>query len=149
MLKDTLTEDLKKAMFEKDMVAKGAIQMIKASIVLFEKDNHKDATDEDVIGIVSKELKKRRDSLVEYEKSNRQELIDDLNKEISILLKYLPEQLSESELVEIVDAAMKESGATTIKEMGKVMGLVTPKIKGRADNKVVSELIKARLNSNN
>lgn len=148
MLKDRLTEDLKRAMTEKDMVAKTAVQMVKAAIVLFEKDNHKDATDDDIIGIVSKELKKRRDSLVEYEKSGRQELIDDLNKEIEILLKYLPEQLSESEIAEIVESAINESGATTIKEMGKVMGLVTPKVKGRADNKVVSELIKAKLNQN-
>ena len=148
MLKDTLNEDLKKAMIEKDNVAKVAIQMIKSAILLWEKDEKnigKEVTDEVIIEIVSKELKKRRDSLVEIEKSGRDDLISDLKREIELLLKYLPEQLSEDELKKIVEEAVKESGATTIKEMGKVMGLVTPKIKGRADNKAVSELIKSML----
>lgn len=150
MLKDTLTEDLKKAMMEKDNVAKGAVQMIKSAILLWEKDEKnigKEITDEDIIELVSKELKKRRDSLVEYEKSGREDLIADLKREIEILLKYLPKQLSEEELKEIVDKAVSESGATSIKEMGKVMGIVTPLVKGKADNKLVSELIKAKLNS--
>lgn len=151
MLKDTLNEDLKKAMLEKDNVAKVAIQMVKSAILLWEKDAKnidKEVTDEVVIEVVAKELKKRKDSLEEIKKSNREDLIADLEKEISLLQKYLPEQLSESEITEIVAAAIAEVGATTIKEMGKVMGLVTPKVKGRADNKLVSEIIKGKLTNN-
>lgn len=148
MLKDVLTNDLKEAMTNKDLVAKAAIQMVKAAVLNYEKDNKVEATDDDVVGIIAKELKKRRDSLVEYEKSNRADLIEDLNKEISILLKYLPEQLSEDELREIVRAAVEETGAATIKDMGKVMGLVSSKVKGRADNKLVSDLVKEMLANN-
>lgn len=149
MLKDTLNEDLKKAMLDKDMVAKAAIQMIKAAILLWEKDEKnigKEVTDDVIIEIVSKELKKRKDSLGDFEKSGRADLIADLNREIEILQKYLPEQLSEEELTKIVEDAIKEVGAESIKQMGQVMKLVTPKVVGRADNKLVSEMIKSKLN---
>ncbi|MCQ2979094.1 MAG: GatB/YqeY domain-containing protein [Clostridia bacterium] len=149
MLKDTLNEDLKAAMLNKDMVAKTAIQMVKAAILLWEKDEKnigKEVTDEVIIEIVSKELKKRKDSLGDFEKSGRDDLIADLNKEIEILQKYLPEQLSEEELNKIIDEAIKEVNAESIKQMGQVMKLVTPKVVGRADNKLVSELIKGKLN---
>ncbi|MCQ2911064.1 MAG: GatB/YqeY domain-containing protein [Clostridia bacterium] len=149
MLKDTLNEDLKKAMLDKDMVAKAAIQMIKAAILLWEKDEKnigKEVTDDVIIEIVSKELKKRKDSLGDFEKSGRADLIADLNREIEILQKYLPEQLSEEELTKIVEDAIKEVGADSIKQMGQVMKLVTPKVVGRADNKLVSEMIKSKLN---
>ena len=142
-------EDLKAAMLNKDMVAKTAIQMVKAAILLWEKDEKnigKEVTDDVIIEIVSKELKKRKDSLGDFEKSGRADLIADLNREIEILQKYLPEQLSEEELTKIVEDAIKEVGAESIKQMGQVMKLVTPKVVGRADNKLVSEMIKSKLN---
>ena len=120
-------------------------------ILLWEKDAKnagKEVTDDVIIEVVAKELKKRKDSLEEIKKSGREDLIADLEKEITLLQKYLPEQLSESEITEIVDAAIAEVGATTIKEMGKVMGLVSGKVKGRADNKLVSEIIKGKLANN-
>ena len=98
-----------------------------------------------MIEVVSKQLKSRRDSLPDFEKSGRQDLIEKLNKEIEVLLGYLPEQLSEQEIQTIVAEAVAETGASTMKDMGKVMAMVTPKVKGRADNKVVGDFVKKLL----
>ena len=95
--------------------------------------------------IITKQLKSRRDSLPDYLKSGREDLIEKLNKEIEILLGYLPEQLSEDEIAKIVEEAIAATGASSIKEMGKVMGIVNPKVKGRADMKVVGALVKKLL----
>ena len=94
---------------------------------------------------MAKELKKRRDSLPEFEKSGRTDLIDNLNKEIEVLLGYLPEQLTEDEINKIVEETIAETGASSMKDMGKVMGAVSPKVKGRADNRVVSGYVKELL----
>ena len=94
---------------------------------------------------MAKELKKRRDSLPEYEKSGRTDLIENLNREIEVLLGYLPKQLTEDEIHKIVEETIAETGATTMKDMGKVMGAVSPKVKGRADNRVVSGYVKKLL----
>ena len=101
--------------------------------------------DEGVLDVIAKELKKRRDSLPEFEKSGRTDLIENLNKEIEVLLGYLPEQLTEEEIQVIVDETIKEVQAESMKDMGKVMGAVTPKVKGRADNKIVSGYVKKLL----
>ena len=90
-------------------------------------------------------MKKRRDSLPEFEKSGRTDLIDNLNKEIEVLLGYLPEQLTEDEIKKIVEETIAETGASSMKDMGKVMGAVSPKVKGRADNRVVSGYVKELL----
>ena len=110
-----------------------------------EKDNHVELDDEGVLDVVAKELKKRRDSLPEFEKSGRTDLIDNLNKEIEVLLGYLPEQLTEDEIKKIVEETIAETGASSMKDMGKVMGAVSPKVKGRADNRVVSGYVKELL----
>ena len=104
-----------------------------------------DLDDEGVLDIISKQLKSRRDSLPDYVKSGREDLIEKLNKEIEILLGYLPEQLSEDEIQKIVEEAIAATGAASVKEMGKVMGIVNPKLKGRADMKVVGALVKKLL----
>lgn len=101
--------------------------------------------DEGVTEVIAKQLKSRRDALPEYEKSGREDLIAKLNKEIEILLSYLPEQLSEEEIQTIVADAVAQTGASTMKDMGKVMALVTPQVKGRADNKIVGNLVKKML----
>ncbi|MBQ8733329.1 MAG: GatB/YqeY domain-containing protein, partial [Anaerotignum sp.] len=98
-----------------------------------------------VMDIISKQLKSRRDSMPDYIKSGREDLIEKLNKEIEILLGYLPEQLSEDEIQKIVEEAIAATGAASVKEMGKVMGIVNPKLKGRADMKVVGALVKKLL----
>ena len=144
-LKEQLFADLKTAMKEKDTIKKDTIQLIRSGVLQIEKDNKVELDDEGVIEVISKQLKSRRDSLPDYEKSGRQDLIEKLNREIEILLGYLPEQLSEDEIQKIVAEAVAESGAASVKEMGKVMAIVTPKVKGRADNKVVGNLVRKML----
>lgn len=145
-LKETLLQDLKEAMKNKDTIRKNTIQLVRAGILQIEKDNHVELDDNGVIDVIAKELKKRRDSLPEFEKSGRIDLIENLNKEIEVLLGYLPEQLTEGEIKKIVEETIAETGASSIKEMGKVMGAVSSKVKGRADNKVVSGYVKEILN---
>lgn len=144
-LKETLLQDMKEAMKEKDTIRKNTVQLIRSGILQIEKDQKIELDDEGVLDVIAKELKKRRDSLPEFEKSGRMDLIENLNKEIEILLGYLPEQLSESDIQKIVDETINEVGATTMKDMGKVMAAVTPKVKGRADNKIVSSYVKEKL----
>lgn len=144
-LKEQLFADLKTAMKEKDTLKKDTVQLIRSGILQFEKDNKVELDDEGVMDIITKQLKSRRDSLPDFVKSGREDLIEKLNKEIEILLGYLPEQLSEDEIQKIVEEAIAETGAASVKEMGKVMGLVNPKLKGRADMKVVGALVKKLL----
>jgi len=144
-LKAKLLEDIKAAMKEKDSVRKNAIQMIRAAILQVEKDQKIELDDEGVIEVIAKEYKKRNDALSEIEKSDRQDLIDDLKREISILQAYLPEQLSDEELEKIVAEVILEVGASSMKDMGKVMGAVIPKVKGRADNGRISAIAKEKL----
>ena len=147
-IKEQLFADLKTAMKEKDTIRKDTIQLVRSGILQIEKDNKGELDDEGVIDVFTKQLKSRRDSLPEFEKSGRTDLIEKLNKEIDILLGYLPEQLSETEIQTIVEAAIHEISATTIKDMGKVMTVITPKLKGRADNKIVGSLVKNMLQGN-
>jgi len=144
-LKEQLFGDLKTAMKEKDTLKKDTVQLIRSGILQYEKDNKVELDDEGVLEIISKQLKSRRDSLPDFIKSGREDLIEKLNKEIEILLGYLPEQLTEEEIAKIVEEAIAETGAASIKEMGKVMGIVNPKVKGRADMKVVGALVKKLL----
>ncbi|NLK98867.1 MAG: GatB/YqeY domain-containing protein [Epulopiscium sp.] len=144
-LKARLLEDMKAAMKEKDNVRKNAIQMVRAAILQVEKDQKIELDDEGIIEVIAKECKKRNDSLVEIEKSDRQDLIDDLKREITILKSYLPEQLSDEELEKIVAEVILEVGASSMKDMGKVMGAVIPKVKGRADNGRISAIAKEKL----
>lgn len=140
-LKDRLLDDMKIAMREKDPVKKNAIQMVRAAILQVEKDNKVTLDDNGVIDVIAKEVKKRKDVLPEYEKSGRQDLIEDLNKEIEVLMSYLPEQLSEEELDAIIKDTIQELGASSMKDMGKVMSAVISKTKGRADGRVIFLLI--------
>lgn len=144
-LKETLFQDLKTAMKDKDTVRKNTIQLVRAGVLQIEKDNHVELDDDGVLDVIAKELKKRRDSLPEFEKSGRTDLIDNLNKEIEVLLGYFPEQLTEDEIQKIVEETIAETGAATMKDMGKVMGAVSSKVKGRADNRVVSGYVKKLL----
>ena len=144
-LKEQLFADLKTAMKEKDTLKKDTVQLIRSGILQYEKDNKVELDDEGVMEIITKQLKSRRDSLPDFVKSGREDLIEKLNKEIEILLGYLPEQLSEDEIAKIVEEAIAATGAASVKEMGKVMGIVNPKVKGRADMKVVGALVKKLL----
>lgn len=144
-LKEQLKEDLKSAMKDKDTVRKNVVQLIKAGVLQIEKDKQVTLDDEGVLDVIAKQLKQRRDSLPDYEKSGREDLISELKREMEVLMGYLPEQLSHEELEEIVKAAVLETGATTVKDMGKVMAAVMPKTKGRADGKEINQIARALL----
>ncbi len=141
-LKEVLAADLKTAMKEKDLIRKNTVQMVRSAILQFEKDNLKELDEDGVIEIIAKELKKRKDVLPEYEKSGRDDLIEDIKREIEVLLAYLPAQLTDEELKGIVEKAINDVGATSIKDMGKIMGKVMPETKGRADGKRINEIVK-------
>ena len=143
-LKEQLFADLKTAMKEKDTLRKDTVQLIRSGILQIEKDNKIELDDEGVLDVISKQLK-RRDALPDFLKSGRTDLVEKLNKEIEILLSYLPEQLNEDEIKKIVEEAVAEIGAASIKDMGKVMASVTPKVKGRADMKLVGGFVKKML----
>lgn len=144
-LKEQLFADLKTAMKEKDTLRKDTVQLIRSGILQIEKDNKTELDDEGVLDVISKQLKSRRDSLPDFLKSGRTDLIEKLNKEIEILLSYLPEQLNEDEIKKIVEEAVAGIGAASIKDMGKVMAAITPKVKGRADMKLVGSYVKKML----
>ncbi|MCX8075141.1 MAG: GatB/YqeY domain-containing protein [Clostridia bacterium] len=144
-MKEELLKDLKQAMIDKDSIKKDTITMLRAAVLQIEKDEQKTLNDEDIIAVVAKEIKKRKEAALEYEKTQREDIIENLNKEIEILSKYLPEQLSNEEIKVLVQEAIESTSATSIKDMGKVMNILRPKISGRADGKVVSDIIKENL----
>lgn len=145
MLKEKLLQDFKEAMKEKNELKKNTIMMVRAAVLQIEKDTQKEVQDEQIIEIMAKEVKKRKESLADYEKSGREDLILQINNEIEIIKAYLPEELSEDEIRKIVEEAIKETGAETIKDMGKVMGAAKSKAAGRADNKVINDIVKELL----
>ena len=144
-LKEKLAEDLKQSMKNKDVVRKNTVQLVRSGILQYEKDNKVVLDDDGIIDVIAKELKQRRDSLPEFEKSGREDLIEKLHREMDVLMEYLPKQLTEDELTEIIKEAIASTGATSVKDMGKVMGIVTQKTKGRADGKLIGALAKKLL----
>lgn len=144
-LKDQLFADLKQAMKDKDTIKKEIVQMVRAGVLQIEKDKKIEADDGVVSEVIAKEIKKLSDVIPDFEKGGRDDLVQEAEKKIAILKAYLPEQLSEAELKDIIAAALKDTGAASPKDMGKVMGAVTAKTKGRADNKLVSTLVREAL----
>lgn len=145
MLKETLLEDLKSAMKEKDTVTKNTIQMARAAILQVEKDKQITLEDSDILTILAKEVKKRKDSLVDYEKGGREDLVEQIKKEIQVLEKYLPKPLSREELEKEIKQIVQEQNATSMKDMGKVMKVAKEKIGTRADGKEINEIVKSLL----
>lgn len=145
-LKEKLQQDWKKAMLEKNKFKASTLSMAKAAVLQVEKTDNRILNDEEIIEILSKEVKRRRDAIAEFKRGNRQDLVDQTNSEIEILLEYLPKQLTQDEIVEIVRQTINETGASSAKDMGKVMSAVMAKIKGRADGKLVSAIVKQNLN---
>lgn len=144
-LKEKLQEDLKSSMRNKDTVRKSVVTLIRASIKQYEVDNRVELGDDKIIDIISKQLKQRNDALEEFAKANREDLVKETESEIEVLKEYLPQQLSEEELNEIVKSTISEVGATSMKDMGKIMAAIKPKTKGRADGKLINKLVKANL----
>lgn len=139
-IKEKLMEDLKDSMRKKDKLRKDTITMVRAAIKQVEVDERRELSDEDAIEVLNKQLKEKKKSIEEFAKGDRQDLIDQTNAEIEILLEYLPKQLSEEELEEIVKATIEELEINSSKEMGTLMKNVMPKVKGRADGKMISKI---------
>lgn len=145
MLKEKLLEDLKNSMKEKNEIRKNTIMLIRSSILQQEKDNKIVLDDNQIIEIIAKESKKRRDSLPDFEKSGREDLIKQVNEEISIISEYLPKQLSKEEVEKIVDEVISDLNATSMKDMGKVMKEAKARIGVTADGKTINEIVKQKL----
>ena len=144
-LKDQLMADMKEAMKAHDKDRLAVIRMVRGAVRQQEIDGKKELEDSDVIAVISKEVKMRRDSIEEFNKGGRQDLVEKTQAEIDILMPYLPAQLSEDEVRELVKAAVEATGAKTQKDMGKVMGKLMPKVKGRADGKMVNNIVRSML----
>ncbi len=144
-LKEKLQEDLKSSMKNKDTVKKSVVTLIRAAIKQVEIDNRVELDDEAIMDIIVKQMKQRKDALEEFKKADRDDLVKETEAEIEIIKQYLPQELSENELLAIITDTISEIGASSIKDMGKVMAAVNPKTKGRADGKLVSELVKKNL----
>lgn len=146
MLKEKLLEDLKKSMKEKNEIRKNAVQMVRAAILQVEKDNGVTLNDEKIIQIIAKEVKKRKDSLEDYKKGGREDIVEQVKNEIEILSEYLPQQLTKEEITQIVKQIIEQEQATSIKEMGKVMKAAKEKMGASADGKTINEIVKELLN---
>lgn len=146
MLKDRIYQDIVAAMKEKEKDKLSVLRMLKGSLQLESINKGKELTDDVVIDVISREIKQRKESIAEFTKGGREDLANETAKEIEILKAYLPEQLSEEEIVTIIDQVFARVAPTSAKDMGKVMKEVTPLVKGKADMSFVSALIKERLN---
>lgn len=144
-LLEKLNDDMKQAMKEKEKLKLSVIRMVKSSIQKEEINQGKGLTDDQMLVLLNRELKQRRDSLQEFEKAGREDLAEQNRAEIEVILAYLPKQLNETEIRQIVEETIAQVGATSKKDLGKVMGAMMPRVKGKADgtlvNKVVQELL--------
>jgi hypothetical protein len=145
MLKQQLTDDMKAAMRNKDKSRLGVVRLVLSAIKQREVDERIELDDTQVLAVLDKMVKQRRDSVKQYEEAGRQELADQENYEISILQEYLPAALGEDEIDALIKAAIESTGASSMKEMGQVMGVLKPQVQGRADMGAVSQRIKSQL----
>ncbi|MRN55725.1 GatB/YqeY domain-containing protein [Paenibacillus sp. 19GGS1-52] len=140
-LSERLNEDMKQAMKSRDKFTLSTIRMVRSTIKYLEIDLKRTLDDNEVLDILSREIKQRKDALQEFESAGRDELVASTKAEIEIIMKYLPEQLSEEEINLIVQQTIQETGASSKSEMGKVMSALMPKVKGRADGKLVNQAV--------
>lgn len=140
-LSERLNEDMKQAMKSKDKFKLSNIRMVRSTIKNLEIDLKRSLDDNEVLDIISREIKQRKDALQDFEKAGRDDLVADAKAEIEFLSAYLPEQLSEEEIKVIVQQTIQETGASSKAEMGKVMSALMPKVKGRADGKLVNQVV--------
>ena len=144
-LMEKLTADMKEAMKQGEKERLSVIRLVRGSVRQAEIDGKKTLSDDEIIGVITKEVKMRRDSIEEFERGGRSDLVEKTQAEIAILMPYLPAQLSPDEVRQLVETAIAEVGATTAKDMGKVMGVLMPRVKGRADGKLVNEIVRSLL----
>ncbi len=146
-LLEQLNEDLKTAMKSKDTLTLNVVRMVKSAVQMEKiKKKKQDLTDEEVIDIVNKQIKMRKDAITEFAKASREDLINQNEQEIAVLNKYMPEQLSDDEVKAIIDEAFTILNPTSMKDMGKIMKEITPKLKGKTDMGKVNAMIKEKLN---
>ena len=146
-MRQRILDDLKEAMKAQDKLTLSVIRMVKGAMQMEELNKKRELTDDEVISVISKQIKTRKESIVEYEKGNRQDLIDATNSEIEILNKYMPEQLSDDEVNKIIDEIFSEVQPTSMRDMGAIMREATSKLNGKADMGQVSAIIKNKLSS--
>jgi uncharacterized protein YqeY len=144
-LKERIQQDMKDAMRAADKPQLATIRLMLAAIKQKEVDERKDLDDAEVTAVLDRMIKQRRESISQFEKAGRTDLVDQEKAELTVIQTYLPEPLSETEINALIDEAMSQTGAASIKDMGKVMALLKPRLQGRADMGAVSALIKARL----
>ena len=144
-IKEELMLDLKDAMRNKDTLKKDTVSMVRAAILQVEKDTQSQLSEQQIIEVVAREVKKRKEAKKDYEKTDRVDIVEGLVKEIEILEKYLPVQLTEDEITELVIKAITETNASGPREMGKVMQYIKPLVTGKADGKLVSDIVKSKL----
>ncbi|MCK5716958.1 MAG: GatB/YqeY domain-containing protein [Thiomargarita sp.] len=144
-LNQRITDDMKSAMRAKDKPRLGIIRLIRAAIKQKEIDERISLDDTQVIAVLDKMMKQRRDSLAQYEKANRQDLVDQEAFELKIIQSYMPQPLSDSELADLIDSTLSATGASSIKDLGKVIGILKPKVQGRVDMRALSATLKQRL----
>ena len=145
-MRDRILGDLKSAMKNQDKETLSVIRMVKGAIQMEELNNKGELNDDEIINIISKQIKTRKESILEFSKGGRDDLVEKTENEIKILEKYLPEQLTKEEVVEIINAAFEEVKPEGIRDMGKLMGIIKPKTSGKYDMGEISKLIKEKLN---
>jgi uncharacterized protein YqeY len=144
-LAEQLNEDMKQAMKSGDKFRLSTIRLIRAAVKNQEIELRHPLDDSEVIQVVSRELKQRRDSLPDFQRAGRDDLVANVSAEIDIISQYLPEQLTEEEIKDIVKQTMQETGASSKAELGKLMGALMPKVKGRADGRLVNQIVQQSL----
>lgn len=168
MNKQKLQEELTQSMLAKDELKTSVLRMLLSAINYYEiqkgtelwqkasspasgaqtgEGEHYEATEQDIVAVIQSQAKQRRDSIAEFEKAERQELTDKEKKELEILQVYMPAQMSEEEVKKLVDEAIKQTGASTMVDIGKVMGALMPKLKGKADMSLVNQIVRSKLAS--
>ncbi|MEO3947396.1 GatB/YqeY domain-containing protein [Gorillibacterium sp. CAU 1737] len=144
-LNEQLNEDMKQAMKSQDKFKLSVIRMVRSAIKNIEIDQRKTLDDNEVLDILNREIKQRRDALQEFQKAGRDDLAESAQAEIAVIAKYLPQQLTEEEVQAIVRQTIQETGASSKADMGKVMSALMPKVKGRADGKLVNQVVQQNL----
>ena len=147
MMREKILNDLKEAMKNKDKERLTVIRMIKGAMQMEELKLKRECNDDEIIGIIAKQIKTRKESVAEFTKAGREDLVEQTQKEIELLTTHMSEQLREEEVLNEIDKAFQEVNPSSMKDMGKLMGLLTPKLKGKTDMSMVSKIIREKLNN--
>ncbi len=146
-MKNQILEDIKTAMKEQNKIKLNVVRMVKGAIQMEELNVKHELSDDEVIAIIVKQIKQRKEAIIEFEKGNRTDLVEQNKQEIEILNSYLPEQLSDEEIDNIIDEAIKIINPTTKRDIGKIIGSISPKLKGKADMSIVSKKVSEKLSN--